>query len=347
MKLIYAMILGFVIDLIVGDPHGLLHPVQIIGWCIDALKRGLQHLIYGCPMKEVLEDGRERKVSEELMAGFVLTFVIVAGTYLVITGILYAAGKVHPYLSFGLETFFIYQIMATKSLRTESMKVYYRLKEGDLKGARKEVSYLVGRDTESLSESEVAKADVETIAENTADGIIAPLFFIAIGGAPLGFAYKAVNTLDSMVAYRNDELIHIGHASAKLDDICNFIPARLAAVMMMLASVILRLDVKGAVRIFRRDRYQHLSPNSAQTEAVAAGALDIQLGGTHSYFGKPVVKPTIGDDIRPVEYEDIRRTNQLMYVSAVLTLIVGCLITWLLYVGPLKTAVSAGLMPPI
>lgn len=157
------------------------------------------------------------------------------------------------------------------------------------------------------------------------------MFFIALGGAPLGFAYKAVNTLDSMVAYRNDELIHIGHASAKLDDVCNFIPARLAAAMMILASAILRFDVKGAVRIFKRDRFNHLSPNSAQTEAVAAGALNIQLGGTHEYFGKPVVKPTIGDDIRPVEYEDIRRTNQLLYVSAFLSLVVCCGISYFIY----------------
>lgn len=330
MKLIMAMILGFIIDLIFGDPHGLIHPVQIIGWFIAKIKEGLQHLIYGCSWEKVKEDGRERKKTAELLAGYVLTFVIVVGTFLIVTGILYVAGLIHPWLRFVLETFFIYQIVATKSLKKESMKVYYKLKEGDLPGARREISYLVGRDTQELDESEVAKADVETIAENTADGIIAPLFFIALGGAPLGFAYKAVNTLDSMVAYKNEELIHIGHASAKLDDICNFIPARLAAVMMMLAAVILGLDFKNAVRIFRRDRFAHLSPNSAQTEAVAAGALGIQLGGTHSYFGQLVEKPTIGDDARPVEYEDIKRTNQLLYVSAFLTLIVCCGITFLL-----------------
>lgn len=330
MKLIYAMILGFIIDLILGDPHGLIHPVQIIGWCIDKLKKGMQHMIYGCSWQKVKEKQLERKKTAELLCGYLLTFVIVVGTFCVITGILYVAECIHPGLRFALETFFIYQILATKSLKKESMKVYHKLKEGDLPGARIEISYLVGRDTQELDESEVAKADVETIAENTADGIIAPMFFIALGGAPLGFAYKAVNTLDSMVAYRNDELIHIGHASAKLDDICNFIPARLAAVMMILASVILRFDVKGAVKIFRRDRFAHLSPNSAQTEAVAAGALNIQLGGTHSYFGKPVEKPTIGDDIRPVEYEDIRRTNQLLYVSAFLTLAVCCALTFVL-----------------
>lgn len=319
-----AMVLGFVVDLIVGDPHGLIHPVQIIGWFIDKLKKGLQRLIYGCPFQEAMELEIPRREKAELAAGYVLTTLIVLGTFLVVTGILAVAGRIHPAFRFGLEAFFIYQIVATKSLKKESMKVYARLKEGDLAGARKEISYLVGRDTQELAESEVAKADVETIAENTADGIIAPLFYIAIGGAPLGFAYKAVNTLDSMVAYRNEELLYIGRASAKLDDICNFIPARLAAMMMILASALLRFDVKGAWRIFRRDRFNHLSPNSAQTEAVAAGALNIQLGGTHSYFGKPVEKPTIGDDIRPVEYEDIRRTNQLLYVSAVLTLLVCC-----------------------
>lgn len=332
MKLIYAMLLGFIIDLIVGDPHGLIHPVQIIGWFITKLKKGMQKMIYGCTYEEVKEKGLARKEKAELLCGYVLTTVIVLGTFLVVYGILFAAKKVHPMLAFALETFFIYQILATKSLKKESMKVYYKLKEGDLAGARIEISYLVGRDTMELDESEVAKADVETIAENTADGIIAPLFFIALGGAPLGFAYKAVNTLDSMVAYRNEELIHIGHASAHLDDICNFIPARLAAILMIIASAILRLDVKNAIRIFKRDRFNHLSPNSAQTEAVAAGALNIQLGGTHLYFGKPVVKPTIGDDVRPVEYEDIKRTNQLLYVSATLMLLVGVGISALIYI---------------
>lgn len=331
MKLIYAMILGFILDLILGDPRFMIHPVQIIGWFIDRIKNGLLKLIYGCSFEEVKEQNMERKVSAELLAGYVLTLVIVLGTFFAVNGIVLVAGRIHPWLAFAVETWLIYRIMATKSLKKESMKVYYKLKAGDLEGARKEISYLVGRDTQELSESEIAKADVETIAENTADGVIAPLFFVALGGASLGFAYKAVNTLDSMVGYRSDDLINIGHASAKLDDVCNFIPARLAAFMMILASAILRFDVKGAIRIFRRDRFNHLSPNSAQTEAVAAGALNIQLGGTHTYFGKPVEKPVIGDDIRPVEYEDIRRTNQLMFVSAVLSLVLCCGITYLLY----------------
>lgn len=324
MRLIGAMALGFCLDLIFGDPHGLIHPVQIIGWFIDAIKKGFWRLLYGCTYEEARERGLARRPRAERFSGLILTALIVVGTYLVTFGILRLARWIHPLFGFFLESFFIYQILATKSLKRESMKVYYKLKEGDLVGARREVSYLVGRDTESLTASEVAKADVETIAENTADGVIAPMFFIALGGAPLGFAYKAVNTLDSMVAYRNEELLHLGFASAKLDDICNFIPARLAAGMMMVAALLLGLDFRGAVRIFRRDRFAHLSPNSAQTEAVAAGALGIQLGGTHNYFGKPVVKPTIGDPSRPVEYEDIRRTNQLLYVSAFLSLAVCC-----------------------
>ena len=326
MKAMIALAGGFVLDMIFGDPHFLVHPVQIIGWFIDKLKKGMQHLIFGTSYEEAVKEGRKRKPVAEWIAGWILMIVIVGGTYGVTRAILYVAGLVHPWLALGIETLFIYQILATKSLKTESMKVYAKLKEGDLEGARKEISYLVGRDTQSLNEEEIAKADIETIAENTADGVIAPMFFVALGGAPLGFAYKAVNTLDSMVAYRNEELKYIGFASAKMDDIANFIPARLAALMMILASLLLRMDFLGAVRIFLRDRYKHLSPNSAQTEAVAAGALDIQLGGTHSYFGVPVEKPTIGDDIRPVEYKDIRRMNKLMYTSAFLSLILCCLI---------------------
>ncbi|MBR0382773.1 MAG: cobalamin biosynthesis protein CobD [Eubacterium sp.] len=326
MKLAVMMSAGFLLDLILGDPHRLIHPVQMIGWLIDFGKKMAWKLIYGCSYDEVREKGLERKKNREIFAGFWLAVLVVTVTYAVSAGLLYLAGRIHPWAGYALETWMIYRIMATKSLRRESMKVYDRLKAGDLAGARKEISYLVGRDTQELDESEIARADVETIAENTADGIVAPLFFIAIGGAPLGFAYKAVNTLDSMVAYRNEELLYLGRFSARLDDICNFIPARLAACMMILAAGILRLDFRGAVRIFLRDRYNHLSPNSAQTEAVAAGALGIRLGGTHTYFGKPVVKPEIGDDLRPVEYEDIRKTNQLLYVSAFLTLVVCCFV---------------------
>ena len=183
MKLIYAMILGFILDLILGDPRFMIHPVQIIGWFIDRIKNGLLKLIYGCSFEEVKEQNMERKVSAELLAGYVLTLVIVLGTFFAVNGIVLVAGRIHPWLAFAVETWLIYRIMATKSLKKESMKVYYKLKAGDLEGARKEISYLVGRDTQELSESEIAKADVETIAENTADGVIAPLFFCAISEA--------------------------------------------------------------------------------------------------------------------------------------------------------------------
>lgn len=330
-KLIGALIIGFILDLIIGDPHGLLHPVQIIGWFIHDGKELIWKVLYHHDYETMKKRRIRRKKSAERTAGFILAIVMVLGTYIVVWQLLNFAEMIHPYVRFILEAFMIYQILATKSLRTESMKVYTKLKEGNLSEARKELSYLVGRDTQNLSEEEVAKADVETIAENIADGIIAPMFYIAIGGAPLGFAYKAVNTMDSMIAYKNKENINIGFAAAKLDDICNWAPSRLAALLMIVASKPLKLNTKNAWKIFKRDRRNHLSPNSAQTESVAAGALEIQLGGTHDYFGKPVVKPTIGDDIRPVSYEDIKTTNRLLYVSACLNVIVSMMITALVY----------------
>ncbi len=316
MKLIGALAVGYILDLIIGDPHGLLHPVQIIGWFIHDGKELIWKILYHHDYETMRKRKIKRKKAAERRMGLLLAVVITVGTYIVIWQLLEWANMIHPYVRFGLEAFFIYQILATKGLRKESMKVYAMLKIGRLRAARKRVGYLVGRDTKNLTAEEVAKADVETIAENIADGVIAPMFFAAIGGAPLGFAYKAVNTMDSMIGYRNKENINIGCAAAKLDDLCNLIPSRLAALLMLVSSAILRLDVKNAWKIFKRDRYNHLSPNSAQTEAVAAGALDIQLGGTHLYFGKPVVKPTIGDDIRPVSYEDIKTTNNLLYWSS-------------------------------
>lgn len=337
MELIVAIVAGFALDMILGDPRwGLTHPVVIIGWFITAIKERIWRILYGCGYKAMRRKIRQREIKRrplaEKISGFIMTFLIVVGTYIVVWQILNFAEMIHPVARIVVEAYLIYKILATRSLKTESMKVYRKLKEGDLEGARKELSYLVGRDTMELNESEVAKADVETIAENTADGVIAPMFYIAIGGAPLGLAYKAVNTLDSMVGYRNNEFKHIGFASAKLDDVFNYIPSRIAAGIMILASAILRLDRQGAVHIFKRDRYNHLSPNSAQTESVVAGALGIQLGGTHTYFGKVVEKPTIGDDLREVSFEDIKKTNQILYVSAVINLILCLLVAALIYI---------------
>ena len=225
-----------------------------------------------------------------------------------------------------IESFWCYQILATKSLKVESDRVYTALKTEGLEAGRKAVSMIVGRDTQNLTEEGVTKAAVETVAENTSDGIIAPLCYMLVGGAVLGFAYKAVNTMDSMVGYKNEKYQYFGTAAAKLDDIVNYVPARISAVLMILAAYISGMDGKNAAKIFKRDRYNHKSPNSAQTEAVMAGALDVQLAGDAWYFGVLHKKPTIGDPVREIETEDIRRSHTLLYATSVLSLVAGILL---------------------
>ena len=300
-----ALVLGFFIDLLVGDPRWLYHPVRIIGNGISFLESCFRRWF------PATQKG-------ERMGGFLLVILICAGSALVPLGILYVAYEIHTLLGIGMETFFCYQMLAVKSLKQESMRVFEELEKGDLKGARYAVSMIVGRDTQSLDEVGVTKAAVETVAENTSDGIIAPLFYMAIGGPVLMFFYKGVNTMDSMVGYKNEKYLNFGRYAAKLDDILNYIPARISAWLMIAGARVLGFDSKNAVKIFKRDRYNHASPNSAQTEAVMAGALDIQLAGNAYYFGKLCEKPTIGDAIRPVEKKDIPRANQLLYVSAAL-----------------------------
>jgi adenosylcobinamide-phosphate synthase len=219
-----------------------------------------------------------------------------------------------------------WQIIAAKALKTESMKVYRELENGDLERARSELSRIVSRDTGALDEARVVKSAVEAVSENTTDGVTAPLIFLLIWGAPLGFFYKAVNTLDSMIGYKNDEYLWFGRTAAKLDDALNYIPARISAVMMIAASQLCGYNRKNAVKVYLRDKRNHPSPNSAQTESVCAGALGIQIAGPNYYFGELVDKPLIGDDLRPVEKEDIRRANRLMYCTFALTLAAGVLI---------------------
>lgn len=240
--------------------------------------------------------------------------------------ILSVAYKYFWQLGLALESFWCYQIFATKSLKVESDRVYIALKDKGLEAGRKAVSMIVGRDTQNLTEEGVTKAAVETVAENTSDGVIAPLFYMLIGGAVLGFTYKAINTMDSMVGYKNDKYQWFGTAAAKLDDVVNFIPARVSAVLMILAAYLTGMDGKNAVCIFRRDRFNHKSPNSAQTEAVMAGALDVQLAGDAWYFGKLHKKPTIGDPVREMELLDIRRSHKLLYGTAMLGLILGIIL---------------------
>lgn len=311
-----ALILGFLIDLLLGDPRWLYHPVRIIGNGISLLEKILRRMFPKTP-------------GGEKTAGFFLVLLICIGSGGIPLLLLYLAYHIHTVLGIALETFMCYQMLAVKSLKAESMRVYEALKKRDLPGARTAVSMIVGRDTQSLSAAGVTKAAVETIAENTSDGIIAPLFYMAIGGPALMFLYKGINTMDSMVGYKNDKYLHFGRYAARLDDMTNYIPARISAWLMILASLLAGFDWKNAKKIFLRDRYNHASPNSAQTEAVMAGALDIQLAGNAFYFGKLYEKPTIGDAVREVETEDIPRANRLLYVSAAL----GTLIFALIRVG--------------
>lgn len=304
-----AVILGFILDLIVGDPHWLYHPIRLVGHLISGLEKLLRSIF---PKTE----------QGELIAGGFLLVLTAGITTAVTWGLLLAAGLVHPGLRFALEVIMCYWVLATKSLKTETMKVYDALKEGDLKKARFAVSMVVGRDTEVLDDIGVTKAAVETVAENASDGVIAPLLFLMIGGAPLGFFYKAVNTMDSMVGYKNDKYLYFGRAAAKFDDVLNYIPARLSGMLMCGAAAFCGMDSKNAWRIYWRDRYNHSSPNSAHTEATAAGAMHIQLAGNAYYFGKLYEKPTLGDPDRPVEYEDIPRVNRLLYATAILSLVV-------------------------
>ena len=308
---LFALILGFFLDLLVGDPHGFPHPVVLIGKMIS----GGEKLVRKIFPKTVLG---------EQIAGGVLWVLVVGLSFAIPALLLSLAYGVNQWLGFALETLLCAQILATKSLKEESMKVYAALKTGDLAASRYAVSMIVGRDVSRLDEAGVTRAAVETVAENTSDGIVAPMLFLAIGGAPLGMFYKACNTMDSMVGYKNDRYLSFGWAAARWDDVLNFIPARLSGVLMCLAAWLCGLDGKEAWRIFRRDRKNHKSPNSAHTEAACAGALGVQLAGSNYYFGKLVEKPTIGDPGRPIEDADIRRSNHLMYATAVVSLILFC-----------------------
>ena len=304
-----ALLTGYVLDLIFGDPRQIYHPIRIIGNLIAVLEKGIRKVF-------------PKTSKGELAGGTVLVVLVVLICTAVPAALLGLAAWIHPVVYWLLASFWCWQILATKSLKTESMKVYAPLKEGDLPAARRAVAMIVGRDTERLTEEGVAKAAVETVAENTSDGIVAPLIFLALGGPALGFFYKAVNTMDSMVGYKNERYLYFGRTAARLDDMLNFLPSRISAWLMILAAAFLGMDGKNAKRIYLRDRRNHASPNSAQTEAVMAGALRVQLAGDAWYFGELYKKPTIGDPFRAVEPEDIVRANRLMYLTSALALAV-------------------------
>ena len=308
-----AVLGGFVLDAVFGDPAWLPHPVVLMGKCISKLEKTLR--------------ARFPKTQQgELLAGAVLAFCLPVGTFLITSAVCLLAAKISPWLGLAVQMFWCGQALAAKGLVQESRNVYGELVKPDLPAARKAVSRIVGRDTENLTAEGVTKAAVETVAENASDGVIAPLLYMLLGGAPLALTYKAVNTMDSMVGYKNENYLYFGRAAAKLDDVANYIPSRLAALLWVAAAALTGSDAKGAWRIWRRDRRNHASPNSAQTESACAGALGVQLAGPAYYFGEYYPKPTIGDALCPIEPQDILRADRMMYAASVLALVLGLVI---------------------
>lgn len=336
-----CILIGMLIDLLIGDPIGFPHVVILIGKFISFLE------------KRLYKNSDNDKQKER--SGSIVAFLVPATTIILIGIILVIAFKIHPAVYVIIESFLCWQAVAARDLAYESMRVYKALKgekitlpdfenggkiiieaetadQTKLDNARRAVSLIVGRDTAALDETGVTKAAVETVAENTSDGIIAPLFYMFIGGGALAVMYKAVNTLDSMLGYKNEKYMHFGSASAIQDDYWNFIPSRLSALLICAGAFFLKMDHRNAYKIWKRDRFKHESPNSAQTESACAGALNIQLAGDASYFGHIKHKETIGDPIRPVETEDIPRACKLMYASTALMIIMGLLARGLVYI---------------
>ena len=306
-EILISLLLGFLLDCLLGDPHSIPHPVVAMGKMISGLEKLLRRLFPKTSLGEIA-------------AGAVLWVLTVAVSFLVPLAILWACGQVSPWLRVAGSSLMCWQILAAKSLKTESMKVYTALKSGTMEDARYAVSMIVGRDTKELDAPAVARAAVETVAENCSDGVIAPMVFFALGGAPLAFAYKAVNTMDSMLGYVEMPYKNIGLVPAKLDDVFNFIPARLCALAMLAAGGLLGLNVKNGWKIFKRDRYHHASPNSAQTESVCAGLLGLRLAGDAWYHGVLHKKPYIGDALREITPEDIPLSCKLMYGTTLVML---------------------------
>ena len=305
-----AVLGGFVLDTLFGDPPWLPHPVVLMGKAISALEKRLRARLPQTPQGE-------------LLGGAVVAFTLPVGTFLLTSLVCLGAAKLSPWLGLAVQMFWCGQALAAKGLAQESTNVYRALIKPDLPAARKAVSRIVGRDTQNLTLEGVTKAAVETVAENASDGVIAPLLYMLLGGAPLALTYKAINTMDSMLGYKNEKYLYFGRAAAKLDDVANYLPSRLAGLLWCVAAALTGNSPKGAWRIWRRDRRSHASPNSAQTESACAGALGVQLAGPAYYFGEYYAKPTIGDPLRPIEPEDIRRANRMMYAESVLALAVG------------------------
>ena len=325
MERLLSILLGVLLDALIGDPHGLPHPVQAIGWLIRVTEEALRKLFHlPPPSKDAYEKEENASKRAKTRAAGILEVLIVAGISTAVpVFLLYFAGRIWLPFRWILSGIFFGQMYACRSLFAESMKVHDALLLGDVEGARHFVSMIVGRDTERLDAEGIARAAVETVAENASDGVIAPLLFMLVLGAPGVVFYKAVNTMDSMIGYTNERYRDFGTAAARLDDILNFLPSRISAIAFICAAFFTKDDAAGALKIWRRDRLHHPSPNSAQTESACAGALHIRLGGDAWYFGELHSKPTIGDPDRPVELEDIRRANRLMIAASLIVLVLG------------------------
>ena len=311
MMTVWAVLGGFVLDALFGDPAWLPHPVVYMGKAISKLEKCLRPRLPKTPQGE-------------LLGGAIVAFCLPVGTFLLTGLVCWGAARLHPLLGLAVQMFWCGQALAARGLVQESTNVYKELKKPDLPGARKAVSRIVGRDTAELTAEGVTKAAVETVAENASDGVIAPLLYMLIGGAPLALTYKAINTMDSMLGYKNEKYLYFGRVPAKLDDAANYLPSRLAALLWVAAAAFTHNDAQGAWKIWRRDRRRHASPNSAQTESACAGALGVQLAGPAYYFGQYYPKLTIGDALRPIEPEDILRANRMMYVASSFALAWGC-----------------------
>ena len=310
MLICWAVLGGFVLDAIFGDPAWLPHPVVLMGKAITALEKRLRTQFPKTPQGE-------------LCGGAVLAAVLPVGTFLITALVCRLAATLHPLAGLAVQMFWCAQALAAKGLMQESRNVYKELQKQDLPAARKAVARIVGRDTQNLTAEGVTKAAVETVAENASDGVIAPLLYMLLGGAPLALTYKAINTMDSMLGYKNQKYLYFGRAAARLDDVANYLPSRLAGLLWVAAAALTGSNARGAWKIWRRDRRNHASPNSAQTESACAGALGVQLAGPAYYFGEYYDKPTIGDALRPVEPKDILRANRMMYAESLLALALG------------------------
>lgn len=307
--------IGFILDLLIGDPNNPFHPVRGIGLLASKLETIFRKLL-----KNSLK-----------IAGLIVWIITIILTFAITYGIIFVCMKINKYLGVIVQGIIIYFCISAKGLVVEGYKVIKYLNEGNIEKSRKQLSYIVGRDTESLDSKGITRAVIETIAENMSDGVIAPILFAGIFGAAGSMAYKAVNTMDSMFGYKNEKYIKFGYFPAKLDDLFNYIPARVTGILIIISSFFLKRDYKNSLKIYKRDRYNHTSPNSAHPEAAMAGALDIQLGGANYYFGKIVEKPVIGDKIKEIEINDVKKTAEILYLSAVMGFILMVIIKFIIY----------------